>query len=586
MATAIGAHLSPEEFQWRMEDLASQAALEKIYATEAAIEASLEADYLYAEYTVMKEGGDINDLAELYMEAEQAATENIVGLFRKIINWITRNVSRFMNWIGGLFGGGTVDPGQRAVVNEYDRNIGNLIIDKFKQIKDAVDKFITALEQKTGIDLKDVLGILTSCGLGFLAGSKFEAHKKKNDKGVTIEITGADVNTMRQRLDPILKWINKTVKRLQNIVEKYKDNVALNKENFKKKNEQKQANAQATANQPEAKPVENAGTNTGSDTTESVSLDASVSVDDLFGYITERERTDAQAKAMKAGKAPASGNKTPVAVDRSKGSTPTTGNAPAAQAQNNSGTGNNNQPTTNNNNAQNTGTQTQPTSGSTAGQNTGTQTQTASGTTTGQTTGSQTSTSSNSNAQQTGNNNTSTSDSSTGTTSGSSSETPADDKKEKDITAAQTAASYALAIVQTLRDVVVGIMRSFRSVLSSFGNKVKATKSEKNAEKAQQNENPDQEQNEAQDDENPDDENTEEPTKKEKKKKRKIFGRKKNKKNKGEESGEQPANQEPTEGQTQESTRELFGIDESEFDYLMEMTEEEEAEIAYLAANL
>ena len=53
-----------------------------------------------------------------------------------------------------------------------------------------------------------------------------------------------------------------------------------------------------------------------------------------------------------------------------------------------------------------------------------------------------------------------------------------------------------------------------------------------------------------------------------------------------EESGEQPANQEQTEGQTQESTRELFGIDESEFDYLMEMTEEEEAEIAYLAANL
>ena len=42
-------------------------------------------------------------------------------------------------------------------------------------------------------------------------------------------------------------------------------------------------------------------------------------------------------------------------------------------------------------------------------------------------------------------------------------------------------------------------------------------------------------------------------------------------------SGEQPA---------EESTRELFGIDESEFDYLMEMTEEEEAEIAYLAENL
>ena len=586
MATAIGAHLSPEEFQWRMEDLVSQAALEKIYATEAAIEASLEADYLYAEYTVMKEGGDINDLAELYMEAEQAATENKVGLFRKIINWITRNVSRFMNWIGGLFGGGTVDPGQRAVVNKFDRNIGNLIIEKFKDVKEAVDKFVTALEQKTGIDLSAVIGILGSCSLGFLAGSKFEAYKKKNDKGVTIEITGADVNTMRQRLDPILKWINKTVKRLQNVVEKYKENVAQNKENFKKKNEQKQANAQAAATQPEAKPTESAETNTGSETAESVSVDASVSVDDLFGYITERERTDAQAKAMKAGKAPASGNKTAVAVDKSKKSTPATGNAPAAQAQNNSGTGNNNQPTTNNNNAQNTGAQTQPTSGSTAGQNTGTQTQTTSGTTTGQTTGSQTSTNSNSNAQQTGNNNTSTSDSSTGTASGSSSETPADDKKEKDITAAQQAASYALAIAQTLRDVVVGIMRSFRSVLSSFGTKVKATKSEKNAEKAQQNENPDQEQNEDQGDENPDDENTEEPTKKEKKKKRKIFGRKKNKKNKDEESGEQPANQEQTEGQTQESTRELFGIDESEFDYLMEMTEEEEEEIAYLAENL
>lgn len=558
MATAIGAHLSPEEFQWRMEDLASQAALEKIYATEAAIEASLEADYLYAEYTVMKEGGDINDLAELYMEAEQAATENKVGLFRKIINWITRNVSRFMNWIGGLFGGGTVDPGQRAVVNKFDRNIGNLIIEKFKDVKEAVDKFVTALEQKTGIDLSAVIGILGSCSLGFLAGSKFEAYKKKNDKGVTIEITGADVNTMRQRLDPILKWINKTVKRLQNVVEKYKENVAQNKENFKKKNEQKQANAQAAATQPEAKPTENTGTNTGSEKTESVSLDASVSVDDLFGYITE--------------------------ADKSKKSTPTTGNAPAAQAQNNSGTGNNNQPTTNDNNAQNTGTQTQPTSGSTTGQNTGTQTQTTSATTTGQTNGSQTSTNSNPNAQQTGNNNTSTGSSSAGTTTRASSEAPADDKKEKDITTAQEAASYALAIAQTLRDVVVGIMKSFRSVLSSFGNKIKATKSEKNAEKAQQAENPDQEQSE----------NQEEPKKK-KKKKRKIFGKKKNTddniaevedENFEDESGEQPANQEQTEGQTQESTRELFGIDESEFDYLMEMTEEEEAEIAYLAENL
>ena len=553
MATAIGAHLSPEEFQWRMEELASQASLEKIYAAEAAIEASLEADYLYAEYTVMKEGGDIDDLAELYMEAEKAATENKVGLFRKIIDWITRNVSRFVNWIGSLFGGGAVDPGQKAAVNEFDRNIGNLIIDKFKDIKAAVDKFITALEQKTGIDLGAVLGILTSGGLGFLAGSKFEAHKKKNDKGVTIEITGADVNTMRQRLDPILKWINKTVKRLQNVVEKYKENVAQNKENFKKKNEQKQANAQATANQPEAKPTENTGTNTGSEKTESVSLDASVSVDDLFGYITE--------------------------ADKSKKSTPTTGNAPAAQAQNNSGTGNNNQPTTNDNNAQNTGTQTQPTSGSTTGQNTGTQTQTTSATTTGQTNGSQTSTNSNPNAQQTGNNNTSTGSSSAGTTTRASSEAPADDKKEKDITTAQEAASYALAIAQTLRDVVVGIMKSFRSVLSSFGNKIKATKSEKNAEKAQQAENPDQEQSE----------NQEEPKKK-KKKKRKIFGKKKNTddniaevedENFEDESGEQPANQEQTEG-----TRELFGIDESEFDYLMEMTEEEEAEIAYLAENL
>ena len=579
MATAIGAHLSPEEFQWRMEDLASQAALEKIYATEAAIEASLEADYLYAEYTVMKEGGDINDLAELYMEAEQAATENKVGLFRKIINWITRNVSRFMNWIGGLFGGGTVDPGQRAVVNEYDRNTGNLIIDKFKQIKDAIDKFITALEQKTGIDLKDVLGILTSCGLGFLAGSKFEAHKKKNDKGVTIEITGADVNTMRQRLDPILKWINKTVKRLKNIVETYKGNVAQNKENFKKKNEQKKANGQPATNQPEAKPTENTGTNAGSETAESVALDASVSVDDLFGYITEGKRTDAQAKAMQPGKAPASGNKPALAVDRSKGSTPSAGNASATPAQNTSGTGNNNQPTTNNN-----------------AQNTGTQTQTTSATTTGQTNGSQTSTGSNSNAQQTANNtstgssstgtttgqtgnNTSTGSSSTGTTTGASSEAPSDDKKEKDITTAQTAASYALAIAQTLRDVVVGIMTSFRSILSSFGNKIKATKSEKNAEKAQQAENPDQEQSE----------NQEEPKKK-KKKKRKIFGKKKNTddsiaevedENFEDESGE-PAGQQ----QTQESTRELFGIDESEFDYLMEMTEEEEAEIAYLAANL
>ena len=332
MATAIGAHLSPEEFQ---------AALEKIYATEAAIEASLEADYLYAEYTVMKEGGDINDLRELYMEAEQAAAENKEGLFRKIINWITRNVSRFIKWIGNLFGGGSVPPEQKVTVKKFEYNTGKSIIDKFNQFKTSVENILTGLEQKTGIDLKDIGGVLGSAGLGFLAGSKFAVYKKENDKGAVIEITGADLNETQNRLNSILDWVKKIIPRITGIVDKYKANVAKNQENFKQKNAAKAANTGSTptnTNTQDAKEPEKTGeTATG----ESVSVDATLTVDDLFGYITEA-RNEKQQKAMQptgTKNAKTDGNKPAIAKDNSKKGTQATSTSAAT---NNASTANNN----------------------------------------------------------------------------------------------------------------------------------------------------------------------------------------------------------------------------------------------------
>ena len=472
MATAIGAHLSPEEFQWRMEDLASQAALEKIYATEAAIEASLEADYLYAEYTVMKEGGDINDLAELYMEAEQAATENKVGLIRKILNWIGRQISRFTSWVGKLFGkkGENIDPNQKAAVNKFDYENANLIVRGWNNLKTAIENVITAIENKTGLPVFDAAKVLTGAGLGALAGGKFQEYKKNNDKNETVEITGAQAAEQGKEVNTVISAINKIINRINHAKEiwegHYQANVA--------KTEEKNANKNA------------AKANNSNETTEStVDADASYTVDDLFGYTTERSRSEKQQHVMR-GKAPASGNRTPLAVDKSKKTTTGTSDAKPTEEK-----------------------PAEPAKAETSSE-------------------------------------------------------PKDDQKpadqqpaEKDPNKAsvpQKIVSALLAVVQTLRDGLAALIDSAKSVFSKFGVKLKNVQNL--SKKARKKNNED-------DPKKVPDENFED-----------------------EESGEQPANQEQTEGQTQESTRELFGIDESEFDYLMEMTEEEEAEIAYLAENL
>ena len=527
MATAIGAHLSPEEFQWRMEDLASQAALEKIYATEAAIEASLEADYLYAEYTVMKEGGDINDLAELYMEAEQAATENKVGLIRKILNWIGRQISRFTSWVGKLFGkkGENIDPNQKAAVNKFDYENANLIVRGWNNLKTAIENVITAIENKTGLPVFDAAKVLTTAGLGALAGGKYQQYKKDNDKNETIEITGAQAAEQGKEVNTVISAINKIINRINHAKEiwegHYQANVAKAEEKNANKNAAKANNANATVGSATPQnPQNNPNNQKAAKTTEStVDTDTSYTVDDLFGYTTER--SEKQQRVM-TGKAPASGNRTPLAVDKSKKTTTDTSDekptkekpAEPAKAKTSAEPKDDQKPA-------------EPAKAKTSAEPKDDQKP----------------------------------------AEPAKSETPAepkDDQKpadqqpaEKDPNKAsvpQKIVSALLAVVQTLRDGLAALIDSAKSVFSKFGVKLKNVQNL--SKKARKKNNED-------DPKKVPDENFED-----------------------EESGEQPANQEQTEGQTQESTRELFGIDESEFDYLMEMTEEEEAEIAYLAANL
>ena len=527
MATAIGAHLSPEEFQWRMEDLASQAALEKIYATEAAIEASLEADYLYAEYTVMKEGGDINDLAELYMEAEQAATENKVGLIRKILNWIGRQISRFTSWVGKLFGkkGENIDPNQKVAVNKFDYENANLIVRGWNNLKTAIENVITAIENKTGLPVFDSAKVLGAAGLGALAGGKFQEYKKNNDKNETVEITGADAAKQGKEVNTVISAINKIINRINHAKEiwegHYQANVAKAEEKNANKNAAKANNANAaegsaTPQNPQNNPNNQKATKT---TESTVDTDTSYTVDDLFGYTTEA-RSEKQKKAMMP-KPPANGNRTATAADQSKKTTTDDGDAkpdenadktdkkPAEPQESKDGQKPAEKPAdapTNNNSGEKPA---EPAEAETSSE-------------------------------------------------------PKDDQKpadqqpsEKDPNKAsvpQKIVSALLAVVQTLRDGLAALIDSAKSVFSKFGVKLKNVQNL--SKKARKKNNED-------DPKKVPDENFED-----------------------EESGEQPANQEQTEGQTQESTRELFGIDESEFDYLMEMTEEEEAEIAYLAANL
>ena len=479
MATAIGAHLSPEEFQWRMEDLASQAALEKIYATEAAIEASLEADYLYAEYTVMKEGGDINDLAELYMEAEQAATENKVGLIRKILNWIGRQISRFTSWVGKLFGkkGENIDPNQKAAVNKFDYENANLIVRGWNNLKTAIENVITAIENKTGLPVFDATKVLTGAGLAALAGGKYQQYKKDNDKNETIEISGAQAAEQGKEVNRVISAINKIINRINHAKEiwegHYQANVAKAEEKNANKNAAKANNANATEGSATPQNPQKAAAKTES----TVETDTSYTVDDLFGYTTEsksKKTTTGSSDEKPPEEKPAEPSKAKTSAEPKDDQKP----AEPAKAE--------------------------------------------------------------------------------------TSSEPKDDQKpanqqpaEKDPNKAsvpQKIVSALLAVVQTLRDGLAALIDSAKSVFSKFGVKLKNVQNLSKKARTKNNED---------DLKKVPDESFE-----------------------YEESGEQPANQEQTEGQTQESTRELFGIDESEFDYLMEMTEEEEAEIAYLAANL
>ena len=509
MATAIGAHLSPEEFQWRKEELASQASLEKIYAAEAAIEANLEADYLYAEYTVMKEGGDINDLAELYMEAEQAATENKVGLIRKILNWIGRQISRFTSWVGKLFGkkGENIDPNQKAAVNKFDYENANLIVRGWNNLKTAIENVITAIENKTGLPVFDSAKVLGAAGLGALAGGKFQEYKKNNDKNETVEITGADAAKQGKEVNTVIAAINKIINRINHAKEiwegHYQANVAKAEEKNANKNAAKANNANAAEGSATPQnPQNNPNNQKAAKTTEStVDIDTSYTVDDLFGYTTER--SEKQQQVMR-GKAPASGNRTPLAVDKSKKTTTGTSDEKPAEAK-----------------------PAEPAKAETSSEPKDDQKPAE-------------------------------------PAKAETSSEPKDDQKpadqkpaEKDPNKAsvpQKIVSALLAVVQTLRDGLAALIDSAKSVFSKFGVKLKNVQNL--SKKARKKNNED-------DPKKVPDENFED-----------------------EESGEQPANQEQTEGQTEESTRELFGIDESEFDYLMEMTEEEEAEIAYLAENL
>lgn len=277
MATTLGAHLSPLELDSRIMSIGAEASLAKIYALEAVIDANLEADYLYAEYTVLREGGDMDDLELLYLEAEQAATQKKEGLISQLINWITTNLSRFFGWLSDLFGKKmeNINPKERKKVNKYEMGRTREIISNWDKFRGGIENIINGIKEnnaaKAAISVTTILG---SAGLGFLARGKLEEDRKENDKGETTTVSGEEIIETVSKLGTIKKKLEEWIKEFNDFRSEFVDKVNAEAEKIQKNKDEKKAEKAAGGNNSKTE-----------ETTEST-----ITAADLFGsYVREAD---------------------------------------------------------------------------------------------------------------------------------------------------------------------------------------------------------------------------------------------------------------------------------------------------------
>ena len=272
MATTLGAHLSPLELDSRIMSIGAEASLAKIYALEAVIDANLEADYLYAEYTVLREGGDMDDLELLYLEAEQEATKKKEGLISQLINWITTNLSRFFGWLSDLFGKKmeNINPKERKKVNKYEMDRTREIITKWDKFRSGIENIINGIKEndaaKAGISVVSLLG---SAGLGFLVRGKLDEDRKENDKGETTTVSGEEIIETVSKLGTIKKKLEEWIKEFNNFRSEFVDKVNAEAEKIQKNKDEKKAAKAAGANN--------------SNTEEETKEESVITASDLFG---------------------------------------------------------------------------------------------------------------------------------------------------------------------------------------------------------------------------------------------------------------------------------------------------------------
>lgn len=494
MATVLGAHLSPLELESRMFTISAQASYDKIVALESVIDANLEADYLFAEYTVLREGGDMNDLELLYMEAENQAAEKKQGVISKALNWITTNMSKFFGWLSNLFGKKmeNIDPNAQVQVNSFDKQNANIILRAWNKVKSWFNTMFNNVKNNTPVSGLDVAKVLTGFGLGMLTDKGLQSKRQKEDNGATETMTGAEMQETVGKLRQIQKTIDEWMDKFRELANQYGVKVEEEAQRIRQKKDMKKlAKAEAKAN---------ANNNSGGETTEST-----ITAEDLFGdYFTEAKNKAKQGKpedntSRQSGTAAKTDNsKKPAA----KSNTTTTGNT--------NGIGG--QPANNNGTA--TGSKTNTTADATddgkkpEANNNGGGEKTDSG-----------------NANQ----NTDQNKADTG-----------DGKPEP------SKADWIQAFIsvggKTLMSFLHGLFETCKNLAIKFANKVRGKN--KNAETPETGDGA------------------------------------------GDGSGEQTDGQEPQQPTEESTMMDLFGMDESEFDYLNEMSEEDKADLEFLWENL
>lgn len=301
MSTVLGAYMSSADITGRIMELSAQAELDKIYALESTIETVLNTDYMMAECTVLSEGGTLEDLETLYMEAEQNANEKKGNIIGRLISWISTNLSRFFGWISNLFGPKceNLTPNTKYTVNSFAYDTSSKIVKAWKKLKDVISGIFSKLENNVNPGVLEVGKIFTSVGLGFLGGKKYTDVKKKNDKGETKEVPAEEITNVIKEIDEVRKDSNKFLARAKKLKNHIDERFNTNRETMQANKNAKKAAKNNKANNTEAnnqQPAENSSENVSTE-----SVNGFITPAMLFGNYNDDVMTEASSKNGKSG---------------------------------------------------------------------------------------------------------------------------------------------------------------------------------------------------------------------------------------------------------------------------------------------